>query len=112
MIARLMDLFEGPDSMAPWTPPPCPEPLHDLLPWRAWDEGSELYVNAASHGFVLEVPPFSGIDAETLGALAGVLGDAAPDRCTIQIIHWASPRFGAPLAAWGACRRQLEGCTR
>ena len=109
MIGRLMDLFEGPDSMAPWTPPPCPEPLHDLLPWRAWDEGSELYVNAASHGFVLEVPPFSGIDAETLGALAGVLGDAAPDRCTIQIIHWASPRFGAPLAAWGACRRQAGG---
>ena len=76
------------------------------MPWRAWDEGTELYVNAASHGFVLELPPFAGIDAETLGALAGVMADAAPERCTIQVIHWASPRFGAPLAAWSAARRK------
>ena len=109
MIARLMDLFEGPDSMAPWVPPPCPEPLHELLPWRAWDEQSELYINAASHGFVLELPPFAGIDAETLGALAGVLADAAPERSTIQFIHWASPRFGAPLSAWAAARRHAGG---
>ena len=92
--------------MAPWTPPPCPEALHELLPWRAWDEGSELYINESSHGFALELPPFAGIDAETLGALAGVLADAAPERCTIQVIHWASPRFGAPLSAWAAARRQ------
>ena len=109
MIARLMDLFEGPDSMAPWVSPALPEPLHELLPWRAWDEQTDLYINAQSHGFILEVPPFSGIDAETIGALAGVLADAAPQRSTIQIIHWASPRFGAPLAAWGACRRQAGG---
>ena len=109
MIARLMDIFEGPDSMAPWVPPPCPEPLHELLPWRAWDEQTELYINAASHGFALELPPFAGIDAETLGALSGVLADAAPERSTIQVIHWASPRFGAPLSAWGACRRQAGG---
>ena len=109
MIGRLLDLFDGPDSMAPWAPPPCPEPLHELLPWRAWDERTELYINAASHGFVLEIPPFAGIDAETLGALAGVLADGAPDRCTIQFIHWASPRFGAPLAAWAAARRHAGG---
>ena len=109
MIARLIDLFEGPDSMAPWAPPGCPEALHELLPWRAWDERSELYVNASSHGFVLELPPFSGIDAETLGAVAGTLADAAPERCTVQFIHWASPRFGAPLAAWGECRRRAGG---
>ena len=106
MIGRLLDLFDGPDSMAPWAPPPCPEPLHELLPWRAWDERTELYINAASHGFAMEIPPFAGIDAETLGALAGVLADAAPERCTIQFIHSASPRFGAQLAAWSAARRK------
>ena len=98
MIARLLDLFEGPASAAAWTPPETPEPLHALLPWRAWDERNELYVNAASHGFVLELPPFAGIDAEVLGALAGTLADGAPDRCTVQVVHWASPRFGAALA--------------
>ena len=110
MIARsLMELFEGPESLAPWTPPGFPEPLHQLLPWRAWDERSELYVNAASHGFALELPPFAGIDAESLGALAGTLADAAPERCTLQIVHWASPRFGAALDAWAAPRKRAGG---
>jgi len=112
VIGRFADLFEGPEVLAPWAPPETPEPLHELLPWRAWDESTELYVNAASHGFVSEIPPFAGIDAETLGALGGALADAAPARCTLQFIHWASPRFGAPLAAWGAARRNAGGLHR
>ena len=112
MIGRIADIFEGSDALSPWTPPGTPEALHELLPWRAWDASSELYVNASSHGFLLELPPFAGIDAETLGALAGTLADAAPERCTLQFIHWASPRFGAPLEAWGAARRQAGGLHR
>ncbi len=109
MIARLLDLFEGPDSLSPWSPPEFLPPLHGLLPWRAWDERSELYINAASHGFVLELPPFSGIDGEALSALAGTLADGAPERCTLQIIHWASPRFGAALSSWAAPRKGAGG---
>ena len=81
-----------------------PAALAELLPWRAFDEQSELYVNAGSCGFAIELPPFAGIDAETLGALAGTLADAAPAHCTVQVIHWASPRFGAALDAWAAPR--------
>ncbi len=105
MLARLADLFEGPAGLEPWSLPETPAALHDLLPWRAFDERGELHVNAGSVGFVLEVPPFAGIDAETLGALAGTLADAAPERCTVQAIHWASPRFGAALDGWAAPRR-------
>ena len=103
-LRRLMDLFEGPAGLEPWSPPETPAALNALLPWRAFDEASELYVNAGSVGFAIEVPPFAGIDAETLGALAGTLADAAPERSTVQIIHWASPRFGAALDAWAAPR--------
>ncbi len=103
-IGRLLELFEGPEAPGPWTPPAMPAALHSLLPWRAFDDSSELYVNAGSVGFVLELPPFAGIDAETLGALAGTLADAAPERCTIQVLHWASPRFGAALRAWAEPR--------
>ena len=107
MIARrLLDLFEGPAGLEPWAPPESRAALAALLPWRAFDERGELYVNAGSVGFVLELPPFAGIDAETLGALAGTLADAAPERCTVQVIHWASPRFGAALDAWAAPRGQ------
>ncbi len=108
-VGRLLELFEGPEAPGPWTPPAMPAALHSLLPWRAFDESSELYVNAESVGFVLELPPFAGIDAETLGALAGTLADAAPERCTIQVLHWASPRFGAAFRAWAGPRTQAEG---
>ena len=109
MIGRLLELFEGPEAPGPWAPPAMPAALHALLPWRAFDESSETYVNAASAGFVIELPPFAGIDAETLGALAGTLADAAPERCTIQVIHWASPRFGAASRAWAEPRAEAGG---
>ena len=109
MIGRLLELFEGPEVPGPWTPPAMPAALHSLLPWRAFDEGSELYVNAASAGFAIELPPFAGIEAETLGALSGTLADAAPERCTVQVIHWASPRFGAAYGAWAEPRAGAGG---
>ena len=105
MLERLADLFEGPAGLEPWSPPEMPAPMNAVLPWRAYDEAAELYVNAGSVGFVIEIPPFAGIDEETLGALSGTLADAAPERCTVQVVHWASPRFGAALDAWGAPRR-------
>ena len=107
--SRLLELFEGQEAPGPWTPPAMPAALHALLPWRAFDESSELYVNAGSAGFVIELPPFAGMDAETLGALAGTLADAAPERCTIQVIHWASPRFGAASRAWAEPRAEAGG---
>ena len=110
VIGRLLELFEGPEAPGPWSPPEMPAALHELLPWRAWDESSELYVNAGSVGFVVELPPFAGVDGETLGALSGTLADAAPERCTVQVIHWASPRFGAASRAWaGAAQRCRRG---
>ncbi len=109
MIGRLLELFEGPEAPASWTPPPVPAALHQLLPWRAWDERSELYVNASSIGFVLEISPFVDIDEEVAGALAGTLADAAPEHCTLQILHWASPRFGAAFDAWAAPRARAGG---
>ncbi len=108
-LSRLLELFEGPEAPERWTPPAMPAALHALLPWRAFDEASELYVNAGSTGFIVELPPFAGIDAETLGALSGTLADAAPERCTVQVIHWASPRFGAASGAWAEPRREAGG---
>ena len=60
VISRLLELFEGPEAPGPWAPPMMPAALHALLPWRAWDESSETYVNAGSAGFVIELPPFAG----------------------------------------------------
>ena len=105
MRALLAEMLDGPAGLEPWSPPETPAALPDLLPWRAFDEAGEFYVNASSIGFVLEIPPFAGIESETLEALAGALSDAAPERCAVQVIHWASPRFGAALDAWSRARR-------
>ncbi len=109
MIDRLKDLLGGPDALQPWTLPVLPAPLTDLLPWRAWDEGSELYLNAGSCGFLLELPPFAGIDDGTLDALAGTLADAAPERAVVQVIHWTSPRYGAAVRNWAEPRQRTGG---
>ena len=109
MIERLKDIFGGSDALAPRTLPAIPAPLVDLLPWRAWDEAGEFYVNAGSLGFVLELPPFAGIDEGTLDALAGTLADSAPERAVVQVIHWTSPRYGAAIAQWAGPREGAGG---
>ena len=50
-----------------------------------------------------------GIDEETLGALAGTLADAAPERAVVQIVHWTSPRYGAAIGSWAEPRRLTGG---
>ena len=109
MIERLRDLIGGPEALQPWTRPVLPAPLADLLPWRAWDEGSETYVNVGSCGFLLELPPFAGIDEGTLEALAGTLADSAPERSVVQVIHWTSPRYGAAVRNWAEPRQRTGG---
>ena len=109
MIDRLRDFLGGPDALQPWRLPVLPAPLADLLPWRAWDEGSEIYLNAGSCGFLLELPPFAGIDDGTLDALAGTLADAAPERSVVQVIHWTSPRYGAAVRNWAGPRQRTGG---
>ena len=32
-----------------------------------------------------------------------------PERCTVQVLHWASPRFGAAADAWAAPRENAGG---
>ena len=109
MIKRLKDILRGPDALAPWTLPAMPAPLVDLLPWRAWDEAGEFYVNAASCGFALELPPFAGVDEGTLDALAGTLADSAPECSVVQVIHWTSPRYGAAIRDWAGPRQRAGG---
>ena len=54
---------------------------------RATRDGKLLVQIRAGDLHEIELPPFAGIDEETLEALAGTLADAAPERCTTQVIH-------------------------
>ena len=109
MSKRFKDLFGGVDALEPRTLPAIPAPLVDLLPWRAWDEAGEFYVNEGGLGFVLELPPFAGVDEGTLDALAGTLADSAPERSVVQMIHWTSPRYGQAITHWAGPRETTGG---
>ena len=109
MIGRLTDLFGGAEALAPRALPAMPAPLVELLPWRAWDESGEFYVNEGGLGFVLEIPPFAGVDEGTLDALAGTLADSAPERSVVQVIHWTSPRYGQAISQWAGPREAAGG---
>ena len=109
MIGRLMDLIGDAEALEPRTLPATPAPLVGLLPWRAWDEAGEFYLNAGNCGFVLELPPFAGVDEGTLDTLAGTLADSAPERAVVQVIHWTSPRYGGAIAQWAGPREDAGG---
>ena len=94
MIGRLLELFEGPEAPGPWAPPMMPAALHALLPWRAFDESSELYVNAGSAGFVVELPPFAGIFQGL-----GLDGDRGPVIRRVGELNGPGPGHGAASPA-------------
>ena len=105
----LAGLFGDGDMAAPPDPPGGPQPLLRLLPWRAWDPATELYLNAASHGFVTEVSPMVGGGGRVVDILSGALADGLPEGCLVQAIAWSSPHVGPPLDAWARPRLRRGG---
>ncbi|MEM9838010.1 MAG: type IV secretion system protein TraC [Pseudomonadota bacterium] len=78
--------------------------LTELLPYRLYSEDDDLYLNAHSTGWVLEVVPLLGADETVVAVLSEMLSDGIPDGAYLQIISWASPRVGAVLDSWAAAR--------
>ena len=113
MIARLLDLFEGPASAAAWTPPEAPEPLHTLLPWRAWDERNELYVKRGEPRLRAGAAAVRG---DRRGGAGGVGGDvgrrrSGPLRGSGRSLGESALRSGAGGVGRGAAaaRRRAGG---
>ena len=99
MIARLLELFEGPEAPGPWSPPAMPAALHALLPWRAFDEASELYVNAAGTGLLC--------NREGCPVAVEVFDGNTADPNTVGVAHREAAPALRPLAC-GARRRPRD----
>ena len=78
--------------------------LSELLPYRLYTDEEELFLNARSAGFVLEIVPLLGADDTVISVLSELLSDGIPDGASLQIISWASPRIGQVLDHWAAAR--------
>jgi conjugal transfer ATP-binding protein TraC len=82
--------------------------LSDWLPYRVYDPGSRLYLNARSKGFVLSVTPLIGADERTGEILGQFFSEGLPPGACLQVLHWASPRISRIIAPWFG-PRYLQG---
>ena len=78
--------------------------LSAFLPYRYYDEESELFVNDDGYGFCIEFVPLIGGDQQTLDVLSGVLSLQVPDEVSVQIMLNSSPKVGRILEYWEEAR--------
>ncbi len=83
--------------------------LHELLPYRFFDEKNGIFINDSSLGFILEASPLVGASEETIDTLSGMITEGIPEGCTIQFINWASPKVGHIFNTWKQAREKQGG---
>ena len=68
--------------------------LSDWLPYHAFDEENQLYVNAdGTYGFILECAPIMFAGEQLLSGLTSVLQQEWPKDSLIQFILYADPNM-------------------
>ena len=94
--ARASHLLPGSQGHAPFD---CADTasFSDWLPYRAYLEDRQVFVNRDALGFCLEVRPQSGADEE-MSRILTALYAAAPPGTGIQFHLFASPAIRGPLA--------------
>jgi len=80
--------------------------LTSLLPYEAYDQETQLYLNRHSSGFILEAPPLTGANEETVNILSGILTDVLPIDVDLQFILWASDKIDHILNNFAWARMQ------
>lgn len=85
--------------------PDRPRPIIDLamlsqfMPWRAYDKQKRRYLNRASHGFIVELPPMLGGD-ERSGEIIAEWISGLPKGACVQVLSWSSPRISDQISRW------------
>lgn len=96
-------LFDDPDWSEGAPKILAQDVVSDLLPWRLYEPGKELFVNVESTGFIFEVTPQVGAE-ELTPTLTSIIQSRAPREATIQILNWTSHDIDAPLLTWAQHR--------
>ncbi|ECK7470252.1 type IV secretion system protein TraC [Atlantibacter hermannii] len=68
------------------------------LPYRYYDETSELFVNAGTVGFILEAAPLPGANDQVMAALDDMLRKKLPRKTPVTVILTASKCVGERIA--------------
>lgn len=114
-VDRISEWFDFDDgagriqNYAPSSIPTCDgEALRNLVPYRTYDEESELFFNDNSYGFVLELAPLVGGNDQMITIISQTLASQLPEKSWVSIIDHASNRVGNYLDAW-ELQRHAEG---
>ncbi|PKE27608.1 type IV secretion system protein TraC [Rahnella sp. AA] len=68
-----------------------------LLPYRMFDEKTELFINSRSVGFIMEVAPLAGANQQVVQALDDLLRKKMPRKTPITVLMVASKCVGEML---------------
>lgn len=71
--------------------------LTSLLPWREFDERSDLFINTRSVGFMLEIAPLAGANQQVVQALDDLLRKKLPRKTPVTVLMVASKCVGDML---------------
>lgn len=71
--------------------------LTSLLPYRMYDDKTELYINSRSVGFVMEVAPLAGANQQVVQALDDLLRKKLPRKTPVTVLMVASKCVGEML---------------
>lgn len=69
--------------------------LNDFLPYRSFDEETQLFMNVDSIGFVLETVPLVGSSEEMQKEISNLFQQLLPEESALQVLLWADPHIGA-----------------
>ncbi len=108
------------DRVASWLTgdnanPDAPRPVIHLdtlsawLPYRAYLPVEGLFINAASIGFIMELPPLVGADDRTADILGQFFQEGMPAGAHLQVLAWGSPRVARRIGDWFIPRYQAGG---
>lgn len=75
-----------------------------FLPYIAFDEDNELFINKNSIGFVIETTPMLGASEEIEQQLTNLFQHTLPKGSNIQFLLLASPRIAPILSIWEQAR--------
>lgn len=71
--------------------------ITSLLPYRQYDENSDMFINKGSVGFIMEVAPLAGANQQVVQALDDLLRKKMPRKTPISVIMVASKCVGEML---------------
>ncbi|MBB6117682.1 conjugal transfer ATP-binding protein TraC [Rahnella inusitata] len=71
--------------------------ITSLLPYRMYDEKTELFINSRSIGFIMEVAPLAGANQQVVQALDDLLRKKMPRKTPITVLMVASKCVGEML---------------